>query len=50
MIGGEGVIEELTIAGYTGLGGPVSSLLFEPTTSSRIDMLLATLLKMILGS
>lgn len=29
MIGGEGVLEELQIAGFSGLGGPVSSLLFD---------------------
>lgn len=28
MIGGEGILEELQIAGFTGLGGPVSCLLF----------------------
>jgi ribonucleotide monophosphatase NagD (HAD superfamily) len=28
VIGGEGVLEELQIAGFTGLGGPVSSLPF----------------------
>lgn len=25
VIGGEGILEELKLAGYTGLGGPVSS-------------------------
>lgn len=28
MIGGEGVLEELQLAGFTGLGGPVSVVLF----------------------
>lgn len=28
MIGGEGILEELQLAGFTGLGGPVSLFCF----------------------
>ena len=28
VIGGEGIIEELKLAGFTGIGGPVSDFLF----------------------